>query len=203
MDYIMFYLEKKRVWMRIMFISMAVYLTLAGCGARDPEPYNPMGLPGKRSAEAETAYARAHALWDRNDVCSDPVLALELLNKAIRLEPGYAEAYVRRGLARSDLRDWDSAFDDLSRAIRLNPTAEAYAFRGLVSLRGGNYLGARKDLDKSLTITGRQYRAWNFRGVLNRQEGNQIQACKDFAAGCDRGDCNGLEMSRELGECPR
>ena len=189
--------------MRNMPVCFLVFLVLAGCGGKELEPYNPMGLSGKRNAEAEAAYGRAHVLWDKKDVCSDPELAVQLLNKAIRLEPEYAEAYMRRGLARSDLRDWEGAFDDLSRAVRLNPTAEAYAFRGLVSMRGGNYLGARKDLDKSLSITKRQHRAWNFRGALNRVEGSQDQACKDFAEGCDYGDCNGLEMSRELGECLR
>lgn len=188
---------------RNIVVCLLVCFTLAGCGGKGLEQHNPMGLSGKRNAEAEAAYARAHVLWDKKDVCSDPALAVELLSKAIRLEPGYAEAYLRRGLARSDLRDWEGAFDDLSVAVRLNPTAEAYAFRGLVSLRGGNYLGARKDLDKSLSITGRQHRAWNFRGVLNRTEGYQSQACKDFEEGCDYGDCNGLEMSRELGECPK
>jgi len=189
--------------MRKAVLYIFVCLVLVGCGGKELEPHNPMGLSGKRNMEAEAAYARAHVLWDKRDVCSDPSLAVDILNKALRLEPEYAEAYLRRGLAKSDLRDWEGAFDDLSRAVRLNPTAEAYAFRGLVSMRGGNYLGARKDLDKSLSITKRQHRAWNFRGTLNRIEGYQIQACKDFDEGCDYGDCNGLEMSQELGECPK
>lgn len=186
---------------RKILLGIIVCVTVAGCGDKALSPHNPMGLSGKRNPEAESAFARAHILWNQNDVCSDPLLAEEFLSKAIRLEPHYAEAYLRRGLARGQLRDWDNAFDDLSRAIRLNPTAEAYAFRGLVSFRGGNYLGARKDLDRSLEMTKRQHRAWNFRGALNRAEGYLDAACEDFHEGCDYGDCVGLESAIERGEC--
>ncbi|MCC8194735.1 MAG: hypothetical protein LIP28_08840 [Deltaproteobacteria bacterium] len=185
----------------LLFIILCV--SLAGCADKGLAPHNPMGLSGKRSPEAEAAFARAHVLWDKRDVCSDPAQALELLNKALELEPGYAEALLRRGLAKSDLKDWDGAFDDLSKSIRLHPSAEAYAFRGLISMRGGNYVGARKDFDRSLAITERQHRAWNFRGALNRLEGRRSEACDDFAEGCDHGDCVGLETSVTMGECPR
>ncbi|SBW09104.1 Tetratricopeptide repeat family protein [uncultured delta proteobacterium] len=187
---------------RNIFFIAAVCVILAGCGGKELAPHNPMGLSGKLNAEAEASFARAHVLWDKRDVCSDPPLAVGLLDKAIALEPGYAEAYLRRGLAKSDMKDWDGAFDDLTKAIRLNPSAEAFAFRGLVSMRGGNHMGARKDFDRSLAITKRQHRAWNFRGALNRLEGFQEAACADFAEGCDYGDCIGLETSIKMGECP-
>ncbi len=162
-----------------------------------------MGLSGKHNAEAEAAFALAHVLWHNSDVCSDPEQAITLLDKAIRLEPDYADAYLRRGLAKSDQRDWDGAFDDLSKAIRLKPTAEAYAFRGLVSMRGGNGLGARKDYDRSLALNPKQHRAWNFRAALNLLEGQRDAACKDFTKGCDNGDCVGLESAVKFGECPK
>lgn len=174
---------------------------LAGCGGKDLPPHNPMGLSGKRNAEAEAAFARAHVLWDKNNVCTDPTLAVELLTKAVKLEPEYAAAYLRLGLAKSDLRDWDGAFDDITKSIRLNPNAEAYAYRGLVSMRGGNFLGARKDFDRSLDIKSRQHLAWNFRGALNFLEGRTKDACSDFEEGCDYGDCTGLESARARGEC--
>lgn len=183
--------------------GIIICLLLAGCGAKELPPHNPMGLSGKRNPEAEAAFAMAHVLWDKNDICSDPYHAETLLNKALALEPEYAEAYVRRGLARGQLHDWDGAFDDLSRAIRLRPTAEAYAFRGLISMRGGNYLGARKDLDRSLALQKRQHRAWNYRGALNRLEGDLDAACRDFDNGCDYGDCVGFESATARGECPK
>lgn len=182
----------------ILFLSCAF---LAGCGGKELAPYNPMGLSGKLNPEAEASFGRARVLWDKNNVCSDPQLAVTLLTKAVTLEPKYAEAYLRRGLAKSDLRDWDGAFDDITTAVRLQPTAEAYAYRGLVSMRGGNYLGARKDMNRSLDIRSRQHLAWNFRGALNLLEGKLKEACDDFDEGCSYGDCTGLESARAAGEC--
>ena len=191
------------MYIRTIALILLICFSLVGCGGKDVTPHNPMGLSGKRNPEAEAAFARAHVLWDNYDVCSDAERAVSLLDRALALEPQYADALLRRGLARSDLKDWDGAFDDLSKAIRLSPSAEAYAFRGLVSMRGGNYLGSRKDLDRSLEISKRQHRAWNFRGALNRLEGRQTEACDDFAEGCDYGDCIGLETSIKMGECPQ
>lgn len=179
-------------------------LVLASCGGKETLPrHNPMGLSGKLAPEAEAAFAKAHILWDKRDVCSDPQYAVELLDTAIRLEPEYAEAYLRRGMAKNDLHDWDGAFEDLSKSIRLNPTAEAFAFRGLVSMRSGNFIGARKDFDRSLGVRKKQHRAWNFRGALNLLEGNNTAACDDFSKGCDYGDCTGLESAIKIGHCSR
>ena len=182
-----------------------VCIIILGCSAKDttPQAANPMGLSGKRIPEAETAYARARILWNKDDECADPEEALALLDKAIALEPTYADAYTRRGLAKSALRDWEGAFNDLSIAIRSIPSAENYAFRGLISILGGNYLGARKDLERSLSITSRQHRAWLYRGILNRLEGSNQQACDDYTKACDYGDCKSIYSAREAGQCPR
>lgn len=181
---------------------LALALVLVSCGPRSEKPYNPMGLSGKINPEAETAFARAHVLWRDSETCSDPALAVELLDKAIALEPEYAEAYMRRGLAKNDQRDWEGAFDDLTRALRLNPSPENYAYRGLISMRSGNALGARKDFDRSIALDDDQHRAWNFRAALNMLEGKNKAACSDFEEGCDNGDCVGLESARASGVCP-
>ena len=183
-------------------VLLVLCTALAGCGGKEiPGTPNPMGLSGKHSPEAETLFARARILWNKDDTCLDPEQALLLLDKALDLDTDYADAYQRRGLAKNALRDWDGAFDDLSRAIRLAPNAENFAFRALASLRGGNYMGARKDIDRSLGITSRQHRAWMYRGTLNMLEGDLQTACKDYNKACDYGDCRGLTDAREAGHC--
>lgn len=189
-----------RAWPLLAALACVLFLSACG-GTATEKPYNPMGLSGKVSPEAETAYSRAHVLWKNGEVCSDPELAVSYLDRAIELQPDYAQAYMRRGLAKSDMHDWDAAFDDLSRAIRLDPSPENYAYRGLISMRGGNYLGARKDYDKSLDLRSRQHRAWNFRAALSLLEGKTAAACDDFDAGCSRGDCTGYESARQAGIC--
>ncbi|MDR2891550.1 MAG: hypothetical protein LBV80_00455 [Deltaproteobacteria bacterium] len=164
--------------------------------------YNPMGLAQKYPQEAEANFALARTLWGNSETCKDPELAISYLDKAISLAPDYAQAYQRRGLAKSDIRDWDGAFDDLTKAIRLSPpSAELYAYRGLVSMRGGNALGARKDFDRSLELDSNQHRAWNFSGALNILLYDYPAACDDFEKGCSNGDCTGLESANAAGYC--
>lgn len=190
------------------FAIMAAILLLfcAACGessqALPASQQNPMGLAGKFPPEAEKNFALARVLWtDKKDICSDPEKAIEYLDKTIALAPDYAEAYVRRGMAKSDLQDWQGAFDDITAGIRINNRPDYYAYRGLVSLRGGNLLGARKDLDRSTDLNSSQYRAWNYKGELFILEENYPEACKNFKKGCANGDCSALEAAREDKYC--
>lgn len=173
------------------------------------EEPNLMGLSGKLNPEAEMAFSQAHVLWKSSqafqtrspETCSDPVSAIALLDKAISLAPSFAEAYIRRGLAKSDLGEFESAFDDATTGIRLAPTSEHYAHRGLISARAGNYGAARKDLDYSLELNSSRHTAWTFRGVVGLMEGDMAAACGDFEKACSRGDCSQLEAAQKDGTC--
>ena len=146
-------------------------------------------------------FAKAHVLWKGTEACSDPAKALEYLNEALRIEPDFTEARLWRGLALSQLQHWDDAIDDLTAAVRASPTPQAYAWRGLGFFRTGNYLGARRDLDRSISLNASQHRAWNFRGALNMAEGKIEAACADFSRGCSNGDCTGLDNTRTATLC--
>ena len=182
-----------------------------GCASAPPaaEP-DLMGLSGKLNPEAETAFSQAHVLWNTSqafqtkvpETCSDPRAAIVLLDKAISIEPTFAAAYVRRGLAKSDLGEYEAAFDDATAGIRLAPTAEHYAYRGLISAKAGNYGAARKDLDYSLELNSSRHMAWTFRGAVGLMEGDGKAACSDFDKACSRGDCLRLEIFRQEGICP-
>lgn len=177
--------------------------------AGQPDKSEQAGLPGLRNPEAERSFAEARVLWRRHlssladaENCADPEKAAELLNKAISIEPAYADAYARRGLARSELGNREEAFDDLTTAIRLEPKPEYYAFRGLVSMRGGNGRAAARDFDYSLKKQTNQSRAYNFKGVLALDSGDKQSACKAFSQGCSNGDCSFLEAARKEKTCP-
>jgi hypothetical protein len=201
-------------------LALVLSLLLGACGGKElPPPYQPpskqklMGLFGKVSPEAETLYSRARILWRGSkassvtggsttaEVCSDPRQAVALLDKAIELAPSYAEAFVRRGLAKSEMGLRDEAFADITTGIRLSPTPENYALRGLVSLRGGSPGSARKDLDYSLRLDPSQHLAWNVLGALGLTEGDQEAACEAFDRGCSAGDCSRLDAARQEGLC--
>lgn len=103
-------------------------LALPGCSLLEPEkmppkPANPTGVSGKHDPQAEQLFAKAHVLW-KGETCTDPEKALEYLDEALKIEPDYPQALIRRGLALSQLGYADDAFDDLTKAIRIEPSAE-------------------------------------------------------------------------------
>ncbi len=202
--------------LRLLLSSLALCLFLGACGdkqppapAQAPERQNLMGLSGKVSPEAETLFSRARVLWRGSqasssttaEVCSDPEEAVVLLDKAIALEPSYAEAFVRRGLAKSELGMREEAFADATTGIRLHPAPEFYAYRGLISMRARAFSAARKDLDYSLQLAPSQYLAWNLLGALGLMEGDPAAACRAFDKGCSAGDCSRFDVARKEGVC--
>ena len=76
--------------------------------------------------------------------------ALQRLDQAIAINPDLAEAYTLRGLARTALRDYDSAFEDLNRAIDLEAKnmARAYAFRSYAHSELGDFDQAIKNANQ-------------------------------------------------------
>lgn len=200
-------------------LSLACFFCLlcSGCGLLW-EPEVDVGAPlpavSETSAaavapEARQAYEQALALWREGgssvlaaERCSDPVEALELLDAAIAREPSFAAAYIRRGLAKSELGQGEEAFEDLTHAIRLEPGAESYAYRGLVSIRAKQARAARRDLEYSLSLNPDQSRAYNYLGVLELSNNNAAQACVRFDQGCAHGDCSFKEAARQEKICP-
>lgn len=157
-----------------MFIAVVLLLTSCSIAKPAPEdapaPPDLTGFSNDISIDAQKLYAKARIMWDAEEKCVDPELALEYLDVAITLEPDYADAYIRRALAASELKEWDEAFDDSSKAVRLDPTADNYALRSLIFMREGNYKGARKDLERALDLDSRNARAKKILGELNRLE---------------------------------
>jgi tetratricopeptide (TPR) repeat protein len=189
--------------MRRNFLHLCLVVALlAACASKESASLSPdaKGLPGKRSEEAELLFAKAHVLW-KGDNCTEPQGAVRILDELVAGDPDFAAAWAYRGLARSELGKREEAFDDLTKAIRLEPRAEYYADRGLVSLRAGVLSAARRDLDYSLKKDQKQYRAWNTLGETALQEGNAEQACAYYARGCSNGNCEPLQRARKDGQC--
>ena len=104
--------------------------------------------------EADIAYAEAHrlapddfrwtyfrgVLWRARD----PSKALAYLDQAIRLDPAYGPAHIRRGLALEDLGRDEAAWRAYREAIRLEPAnTSAHLHMGRLELK-------RNDLDAAI-----------------------------------------------------
>ena len=159
------------------YLALSALLVLPGCSLLEPakEPPKPANPTG--------------------------VSALDYLDEALKLEPDYAQALIRRGLALSQLGYADEAFDDLTRAIRIEPSAEAYLSRAICLLQQGNTVGARKDLDESLRLDDASYRVWNILGAVALKEDKDQEACDAFEKACSNGDCTAIDAARREKIC--
>lgn len=190
------------------FIVISLVL-LVSCANKIQEKKDFTGLSGKINPQAEILYSQARLLWKKerttssvgSEICSNPQKAVELLNKAIILEPLYADALLKRGIAKSDLNKFAEAFDDITLAIRINPIAENYAARGLVSLKAGETHVARKDILYSLELNDTQAQAWNYLAMSEIAVGNDLEACTHFQKACDNGECSQFERVKKKGIC--
>jgi Flp pilus assembly protein TadD len=73
------------------------------------------------------AYSNRGSVWIQK---GDYGKAFADFNKAIELDPNYAEAYNNRGVAWDHKGDYDKAIADFNKAIELDPNnAEAYKNR--------------------------------------------------------------------------
>ena len=195
-------------------LLIPILVVVQGCSSTPEKPQprvvNPMGLSGQLVPEAERTYSQARVLWRENfvlrakdgEVCRNPQKAVELLNRTITLEPEYTPAYVRRGMAYSDLKQFDAAFADLSTAIELNPTAEHYATRALVSLKAGKKEKAQRDIKRALKADENKPVVWNTKALLEFADTNTEGACESLEKACSLGDCSRRNAARAEGLCP-
>ena len=79
--------------------------------------------------------------------------ALKDFNKAIELNPDFAQAYNTRGWAKRGLHNYKGALEDFDKAIRLKPNhARAYNNRGATKLDLKDYNGAMEDFNKAIEL---------------------------------------------------
>jgi len=83
-------------------------------------------------------------------------LALEAFNKAIKLKPDYAEAWVDKGAALGELGRIDEALKAFNKAIELNPNfAEAWYNRACIYALMKDKQNALTDLSKAIKLNSK------------------------------------------------
>lgn len=125
---------------------------------------------------------------------SNPELQIEYFTKAIRLNPGLAEAYTLRGTANSDLERYDKAIADYTSALSLNPeNAQTYNNRGYACEKLGKHDKAIADYTRAIRIEPHYASAFNNRGVAYYNAGYKAEALADFDKACKYGSKEGCE----------
>jgi Flp pilus assembly protein TadD len=83
----------------------------------------------------------------------DPALAIELIDRILVLEPGWAEAWNRRAIAFTMLEDPVSAIADIYRTVSLEPRHfTAWAGLGTLLMQAGDERGALESFERALAV---------------------------------------------------
>ncbi|MBD2778702.1 tetratricopeptide repeat protein [Iningainema tapete] len=101
-------------------------------------------------------------------------------NKAIRINPNDANTYKQRADVRSQLEDYQGAFEDYTQAIRINPNdASAYSMRSYERRNLGDYKGAIEDCTKAIDLNPNDAYEYNYRAELYYFQGEYKEALED------------------------
>ncbi|MEG4498078.1 tetratricopeptide repeat protein [Microcoleus sp. F10-C6] len=107
--------------------------------------------------------------------------AIENFDRAIKINPDYADAYNNRANVRHELGDDAGAIEDYTKAILLNPDcADFHNNLGIISSNSDDYRGARAAHTRAIQLNRRYAQAYNDRGFARLQMGDVPGALKDF-----------------------
>jgi tetratricopeptide (TPR) repeat protein len=113
--------------------------------------------------------------------------AISCYSTGIALRPDLPWAYVNRGLAHLDLRDYADARADFDRVISLRPDmVEAYINRAVARMGTGDFSGAVSDLDLALAHPDAPVQALFRRATARERLGDREGAARDRAEGLRR-----------------
>ena len=128
--------------------------------------------------------------------------SIAFFNKAIEINPSYADAYRYRGVAYYYKDQYDNAIFNYTMAIKMNPRyAEAYNNRRHAYRYKGEYDKAISDYNTAIEINPRNADAHSGRGWAYGGKGQFDVACSDWKRACDMGAIKACELLKRKGLC--
>lgn len=107
--------------------------------------------------------------------------AIADFNRALALDPKYAQPYNNRGLTYDEQGEFDKAMSDYRQAIALDPKdAQAYYNRGLAYAKREKLQDAMRDFDRAIALAPNFFRVYQNRGVAYMLLEEWGKAVNDF-----------------------
>jgi len=206
-----------KIFLRLIFFT-ALFGLLSGCSwlsmpslpfwgeekADAPQktvPAEPAVVKSSISPEARTNLEEARKYWTESGECIEPARAVALLDKAINADPLDPAPYLLRSRALCDLGYLNEAFNDATKAIRISPTAEAYATRGLICLKQNHPKGAQRDFEYAEKLNAGEPLLYIYRAAGAFLNGRPGVACDDLEKACSLGSCLPWEKAKKEKVC--
>lgn len=123
--------------------------------------------------------------------------ALLEFNRALKIDPDYAEAYFQRGQCKIALNLWAEADRDLNMALRMKPEfPEAYFARGAVRFENDDFMRAMADYNQCIRLKYREGECHYKRAKCKIRMGDGKGACDDFDRSVELGFEKGKEAKK-------
>ncbi len=107
--------------------------------------------------------------------------ALDFINKAIEINPNFAEAYMEKGNALNGIKKFDSAIKNYEKAIKINPNySHAYYNKGLVFHELKKIKDAEENYSKAIKINPNHIYAYNNRAFALQQLKKFDESLKNY-----------------------
>jgi tetratricopeptide (TPR) repeat protein len=106
--------------------------------------------------------------------------AIADLDRALKLNTEFAEAYNDRGRAKKEIGDVDGALADYDRALKVNPKyAPAYNNRAIIKMEKQNLNGALADYNRAINLDPRRAELFQNRSMVKQNTGDLVGAITD------------------------
>jgi CHAT domain-containing protein/lipoprotein NlpI len=106
--------------------------------------------------------------------------AIEQFDRALEINPNFAEAYYLRGITHRQMDDTSKAVEDYTQALQIKPNlSEAHTSRASARSNIGDYKGAVEDYTQVLQSNPFDIEAYVNRGLVETRLGNNQAAIED------------------------
>lgn len=159
-------------------VLLAVLMGSTALGAQEAK--NPNAVPSQCIAGVDLEVSLAAY---KDPAQPDLTKAMIQAGDCVARHPGVAGVWSKRAQLHSQMRDWDSAIADLTKAIALDPAdARPYVERAWVHGTKENLPAAFADYDKAIALQKDNTDAYIGRGDLHRSRGDRAKAAADYNA---------------------
>ena len=114
--------------------------------------------------------------------------SLESYSLAIHINPNNDKYWINRGLIKGALKDPQGSLKDLTKALSIRESSQAYLNRGVTNASLNNLSAAIEDLNNAIQLDPNYSQAYRNRGIIHKHRGDKYTACTDWKKAHQLGD---------------